>query len=318
MSSSDKNNPEDGSGGPIKVSRGCGRYQPQIRRKGLELIAKWKETNDEGQEKEMNLPAELVLEIFKRISDEECFIMGLDPRHSRPDWMVITVMPVPPLAVRPSVVMFGTARSQDDLTHKLADIIKANNHLKNNELSGAAAHIINEDIKMLQFHVSTLVDNDMPGLPRAQQKSGRPLKSIGARLKGKEGRIRGNLMGKRVDFSARTVITPDPNLAINQIGVPRTIAQNMTFPELVTPFNIDRMHDLVSRGATTYPGAKYIIRDNGDRIDLRFHPKTSDLHLQCGYIVERHMIDGDYIVFNRQPTLHKMSMMGHRVKVYIL
>lgn len=155
----------------------------------------------------------------------------------------------------------------------------------------------------------------MPGLPRAQQKSGRPLKSIRARLKGKEGRIRGNLMGKRVDFSARTVITPDPNLAIFQIGVPRSIAQNMTFPELVTPFNIERMHDLVARGATHYPGAKYIIRDNGDRIDLRFHPKTTDLHLQCGYVVERHMIDGDYIVFNRQPTLHKMSMMGHRVKV---
>jgi len=141
------------------------------------------------------------------------------------------------------------------------------------------------------------------------------LRSIRARLKGKEGRIRGNLMGKRVDFSARTVITPDPNLAINQIGVPRTIAQNMTFPELVTPFNIDRMHDLVNRGPTYYPGAKYIIRENGDRIDLRFHPKSSDLHLQCGYVVERHMIDGDYIVFNRQPTLHKMSMMGHRVKI---
>ena len=298
-----------------KVSSGCGRYQPQIRRKGLELIAKWKDTNDSAQEKEKNLSAEHVLEIFKRISDRDSMIMGMDPRFSRPDWMILSVMPVPPLCVRPSVVMYGTARCQDDLTHKLADIIKINNLLKDNETSGAAAHIINEDVKLLQFHCATLVDNDMPGLPRAQQKSGRPLKSIRARLKGKEGRIRGNLMGKRVDFSARTVITPDPNLAINQVGVPRSIAQNMTFPELVTPFNIDRMHDLVSRGASQYPGAKYIIRDNGDRIDLRFHPKTSDLHLQCGYIVERHMIDGDYIVFNRQPTLHKMSMMGHRVKV---
>ena len=65
---------------------------------------------------------------------------------------------------------------------------------------------------MLQFHVATLTDNNMPGLPKAMQKSGRPLKSIKERLKGKEGRIRGNLMGKRVDFSARTVITPDPNL----------------------------------------------------------------------------------------------------------
>jgi len=121
------------------------------------------------------------------------------------------------------------------LTHKLADIIKANNELLRNEQSGAAAHIISENMKMLQFHVATLTDNDMPGLPKAMQKSGRPLKAIKARLKGKEGRIRGNLMGKRVDFSARTVITPDPNLRIDQVGVPRSIAQNMTFPEIVTP-----------------------------------------------------------------------------------
>ena len=103
------------------------------------------------------------------------------------------------------------------MTHKLADIIKANNELIRNEQSGAAAHIVSENVKMLQFHVATLVDNDMPGLPKAMQKSGRPLKAIKARLKGKEGRIRGNLMGKRVDFSARTVITPDPNLAIDQV-----------------------------------------------------------------------------------------------------
>ena len=130
--------------------------------------------------------------------------------------------------------------SQDDLTHKLADIIKCNNQLRRNEQNGAAAHIIAEDIKMLQYHVATFTDNDMPGLPKACQKSGRPLKSVKMRLKGKEGRIRGNLMGKRVDFCARTVITPDPNLRIDQVGVPRTIAQNLTFPEIVTPFNIDR------------------------------------------------------------------------------
>lgn len=141
------------------------------------------------------------------------------------------------------------------------------------------------------------------------------MKSISQRLKGKEGRIRGNLMGKRVDFSARTVITPDPNLPIDTIGVPRTIAQNLTFPEIVTPFNIDKLQELVNRGDTQYPGAKYIIRENGARVDLRYHPRAADLHLQPGYRVERHMRDGDIIVFNRQPTLHKMSMMGHRVKV---
>ena len=90
----------------------------------------------------------------------------MDPKYSRPEWMVLTVMPVPPLCVRPAVVMFGSAQSQDDLTHKLDDIIKVNNQLKRNEQSGAAQHIIQEDVKMLQFHCATLVDNDMPGMPR--------------------------------------------------------------------------------------------------------------------------------------------------------
>ncbi|EDW51400.1 DNA-directed RNA polymerase II subunit RPB1 [Drosophila sechellia] len=294
---------------------GCGHYQPSIRRTGLDLTAEWKHQNEDSQEKKIVVSAERVWEILKHITDEECFILGMDPKYARPDWMIVTVLPVPPLAVRPAVVMFGAAKNQDDLTHKLSDIIKANNELRKNEASGAAAHVIQENIKMLQFHVATLVDNDMPGMPRAMQKSGKPLKAIKARLKGKEGRIRGNLMGKRVDFSARTVITPDPNLRIDQVGVPRSIAQNLTFPELVTPFNIDRMQELVRRGNSQYPGAKYIVRDNGERIDLRFHPKSSDLHLQCGYKVERHLRDDDLVIFNRQPTLHKMSMMGHRVKV---
>ncbi|XP_046374548.1 DNA-directed RNA polymerase II subunit RPB1-like [Haliotis rufescens] len=311
----DKRNEEEDPTGEKKGHGGCGRYQPKLKRTGLEVVAEWKNVNEESQEKKLILSAERVLEIFKRISDEECMILGMDPRYARPDWMILTVYPVPPLAVRPAVVMFGSARNQDDLTHKLADIVKANNQLRRNEQNGAAAHIITEDTKMLQYHCATLVDNELPGLPRAVQKSGRPLKSVKQRLKGKEGRVRGNLMGKRVDFSARTVITPDPNLRVDQVGVPRTIAQNLTFPELVTPFNIDRMQELVRRGANQYPGAKYIIRDNGERIDLRFHPKSSDLHLQVGYKVERHMQDDDVVIFNRQPTLHKMSMMCHRVKV---
>ncbi|XP_038050606.1 DNA-directed RNA polymerase II subunit RPB1-like isoform X1 [Patiria miniata] len=294
---------------------GCGRYQPQIRRAGLDLTAEWKHVNEDTQERKIALTAERVHEIFKRISDEESLILGMDPKFTRPDWIIITVMPVPPLCVRPAVVMFGSARNQDDLTHKLADIIKANNQLQKNEQNGAAAHIIAEDTRMLQFHVATLSDNELPGLPRAMQKSGRPLKSVKQRLKSKEGRIRGNLMGKRVDFSARAVITPDPNLSIDQVGVPRTIAQNLTYPEIVTPFNIDKLQELVRLGHNQYPGAKYIIRDNGERVDLRFHPKTSDLHLQCGYKVERHLRDDDVVIFNRQPTLHKMSMMGHRVKI---
>ncbi len=278
------------------------------------MTAEWKKVNEDSQEKKINLTAERVLEVFKRISDEDCIALGLSPQYARPDWMICTVLPVPPLAVRPAIVMYGAARNQDDLTHKLADIIKANNQLRRDEQNGAAAHILSEDVRMLQYHVATLIDNDIPGLPKAIQKSGRPLKSIKQRLKGKAGRIRGNLMGKRVDFSARTVITADPNLCLDQVGVPRTIAQNLTYPERVTQSNIDFLQKLVQNG-TMYPGAKFIVRENGDRIDLRYHPKVADLTLQVGYTVERHMLNDDFVVFNRQPTLHKMSMMCHRVRV---
>lgn len=191
-------------------------------------------------------------------------------------------------------------------------LAQANANLKKQEENGAPAHIINEFAQLLQFHIATYVDNELPGQPQAQQRSGRPLKSIRQRLKGKEGRIRGNLMGKRVDFSARTVITPDPNLSVDQVGVPRSIALTLTYPEIVTPFNIDRMRELVNNGPTEHPGAKFIIREDGQRIDLRF---AKNAHLEPGYKVERHIQDGDVIIFNRQPSLHKMSMMGHRIKI---
>ncbi|XP_078485873.1 DNA-directed RNA polymerase II subunit RPB1-like [Ciona intestinalis] len=205
---------------PRKVDHGgCGRYQPKIRREKMELIAEWKHVNEDSQEKKIVVSAERVHEIFKRISDEESEILGMDPRFARPEWMINTVIPVPPLCVRPSVVMGeGSARSQDDLTQKLADIIKANQQLKRNEQNGTASHIILKDVELLQYHVATLSDNDMPGVSKALNKSGRTLKAIKQRLNAKKGRIRGNLMGKRVNFSARTVITPDPYLKIDEIS----------------------------------------------------------------------------------------------------
>ena len=238
---------------------GCGRYQPKLRKVCLEVTAEWKNVNDPGQEKKQLLTAERALEVLRRITDEDCITLGYDPKYARPEWMIITVFPVPPLAVRPSVLMFGgTGRAQDDITHKLADVVKANNQLRTNELNGAAAHILAEDTKHLQYHVATLIDNEIAGLPKATQKSGRPIKSIKQRLKTKQGRIRGNLMGKRVDFSARTVISPDPMLSLDQVGVPRTIAMNLTFPEIVTHFNLKKLEQLVHNGVNIYPGMQSI------------------------------------------------------------
>ncbi|CAF1491913.1 unnamed protein product, partial [Rotaria sordida] len=295
----------------INYSDGCERKQPIYRRSGLELVIEWKQTLNENEETKSKLSAARVLKIFQKISDPICEILGMNPQQTRPDWMILTVLPVPPMCVRPSILSFdNVTHCHDDLTYNLANIIKANIILHEDEQHGEASHIIEKDLQHLQYHCATLIDNNMPRIPKSCQKSGRPLKSIKERLEGKEGRIRGNLMSKRVDFCARTVITPDPNLSIDQVGVPRTIARNLTVPEIVTPFNIKWLQELICHNA-----AKHIILDTGAIIDLRFHSKPPDLHLQSGYIVERFMMDNDLVVLNRQPTLHKMSMMAHRVKI---
>eukprot|EP00005_Dracoamoeba_jomungandri_P005646 CAMPEP_0174262196 /NCGR_PEP_ID=MMETSP0439-20130205/12829_1 /TAXON_ID=0 /ORGANISM="Stereomyxa ramosa, Strain Chinc5" /LENGTH=1899 /DNA_ID=CAMNT_0015346859 /DNA_START=57 /DNA_END=5756 /DNA_ORIENTATION=+ len=307
----------DEKGERITPHGGCGNIQPKIMRDGMKLIAEFKEVMDDTIEKKQVLTAEKVHNILKRISPEDCRAMGLDPEWAAPDWMVITVLPVPPPSVRPSIIRDSSgARCEDDITNKLSDVVKANQKLEQQEKGGAAAHVISQYAELLQYHVATLMDNEIPGFPVAKVRKGlRPLKCLKQRLRGKEGRIRGNLMGKRVDFSARTVITPDPNLSIDEVGIPRSIAQNLTFPEIVTPFNIRRMNELINNGPNIMPGAKYIIRDDDQRLDLRYIRKSSDLHLEYGYKVERCLQDGDIIVFNRQPSLHKMSMMGHKVRI---
>lgn len=251
---------------------------------------------------------------MKQISAQDCISLGLNPNFARPDWMIITVLAVPPPPVRPTIIM-GPKKNEDDLTFKLIDIVKVNNHLRQQEENAAPAHVIREFTGLLQYHIATYFNNEIPGLPSATQRSGRPLKSICQRLKGKEGRVRGNLMGKRVDFSARSVITPDPNLSVDEVGVPRSIARNMTFPEIVTPYNLKEMQELVERGPDELPGALYVVREDGTRDNLKFVPDRSDIHLSFGDRVERHLKDGDYIIFNRQPSLHKMSMMGHRIRI---
>ncbi|OXG39726.1 DNA-directed RNA polymerase II subunit RPB1 [Cryptococcus neoformans Bt120] len=304
----------------LKGHGGCGHEQPVWRKKGLKLMGVWKPTDkgeDEAAEpEERNVSPGEVYNILKKITPEDLHIMGLNADYARPDWMILTVLPVPPAAVRPSIAVDGGAmRSEDDLTYKLSQIIKFNGVVRRMEAEGVPPSVVNEQFDLLQYHVCTYMDNDIAGLPRDQQKGGRAIKAIRARLKGKEGRMRGNLMGKRVDFSARTVITGDPNLQLDQVGVPKSIAMTLTYPERVTPYNIVYLQTLVNNGPATYPGARYYVKDTGERVDLKYRKSGEPISLQFGWIVERHLKDGDYVLFNRQPSLHKMSMMSHRVKL---
>jgi len=254
---------------------------------------------------------------LERIPDEDLKLLGYDPSLARPEWVVLQVLPVPPVYVRPSITLETGIRSEDDLTHKLVDIIRINERLKEAISSGAPTVIREELSDLLQYHVTTYIDNETSGIPPSRHRSGRALKTLSQRLKGKEGRFRLNLTGKRVDFSARTVISPDPYLSIDEVGVPIDIAKKLTVSERVTPWNIEEMKKLVINGPDNYPGALYVTRPDGRRIRLDFVGDRSKLadELQPGYVVERHIRDGDIALFNRQPSLHRISIMAHRVKV---
>lgn len=269
-----------------------------------------------GVTRKMLLSAEDVLRILRRITDVDAEAMGFSAKYARPEWLICTVLPVPPPAVRPSVRNEGGQRCEDDLSHCLLHIIKTNNMIKQRLEKGASQENIDLLVNLLQSYVVALVDNSATGVPPMTQRTGRPLRALMDRLKGKEGRIRGNLVGKRVDHSARSVITPDPNISIDELGVPLRVAMNLTFPEVVNPLTRAELEVLVVNGPAVYPGAKFLRKKADGRVmSLANVPARASLVLEDGDIVDRHLRNGDYVLFNRQPSLHKMSMMAHRVRV---
>ncbi|MDR2544203.1 MAG: DNA-directed RNA polymerase subunit A' [Methanobrevibacter sp.] len=257
-----------------------------------------------------------IREKLESITDEDSLLLGVNPEVARPEWMVLTVLPVPPVTVRPSITLETGERSEDDLTHKLVDILRINQRLIENMEAGAPQLIVEDLWELLQYHVTTYFDNEASGIPPARHRSKRPLKTLTQRLKGKEGRFRSNLSGKRVNFSARTVISPDPNISINEVGVPETIAKEVTVPVHVNEWNIEEMKEYIKNGSDIHPGANYVIRLDERKIRIYDETKEAILEkLEPGYIVERHLKDGDIVLFNRQPSLHRMSMMAHEVKI---
>ena len=312
---------------PTKYVRLSGAAKIKDRNNIIQIYAEFPQNTFSGNQmmRTQNFTPLICYQIFKKIKDEDVDFMGLSSIYSRPEWMIITTLAVPPPSVRPSVRQSDNQRSEDDLTYALSNIVKSNKLLKqvlesNNENSAVKNKKIDDHLGYLQYLVATYMDNEIPGVdPIGHRSSFRPLKAITQRLKGKEGRIRGNIMGKRVDYSARTVISVDPNINIDEYGVPQKIAMNLTFPETVNFFNIDKMRETVRNGVLNYPGAKIVTKTEG-AIHKNISLKHVDVikvanELQIGDIVHRHLIDGDCCLFNRQPTLHRMSMMTHRIKI---
>lgn len=253
---------------------------------------------------------------LEKVPDEDLIVFGMNPKFVRPEWMVLTVLPIPPVTMRPSITLESGERSEDDLTHKLGDIVRINQRLFENINAGAPEIIIEDLWDLLQYHITTFFDNSVPQLPPARHRSGQPLKTISERIKSKEGRIRHNLAGKRTNFSARTVISPDPMLGLNEVGVPEVVALKLTVPERTTSWNMAYLKKFIERGPKNYPGSNYIIRPDGKKKKITDETKEALLEeLQPGYIVERHLMDGDIAIFNRQPSLHRMSMMCHKIRV---
>jgi DNA-directed RNA polymerase subunit A' len=265
-----------------------------------------------------------VREWLEKIRDEDLPLLDINLKSARPEWMVLTVLPVPSVTVRPSVTLQSGERSEDDLTHKLVDVIRINQRLQENRDAGAPQLIVEDLWELLQYHVTTYLDNQTSGIPPARHRSGRPLKTLAQRLKGKEGRFRSNLSGKRVNFSARTVISPDPNLSINEVGVPIRIAEELTVPVRVTMHNLDWCKQLITEKYTNneeqyVAGVNYVIKHaEGIKRRIKVTDKNAELvaeKLEIGSIIERQLMNGDLALFNRQPSLHRMSIMAHRIKV---
>jgi len=276
---------------------------------------------EDGRKAEHKLTPADIRARLEKIPDEDLVPLGINPVVARPEWTILTVLPVPPVTMRPSIILENGQRSEDDLTHKLVDIIRINQRFKENQDAGAPQLIIEDLWELLQYHVTTYLDNEVAGCPPARHRSGRPLKTLSQRLKGKDGRFRGSLSGKRVNFSARTVISPDPNLSVMEVGIPLAVANEMTLPVTVTPYNIEELRQLVRNGpfreSLLQPcGANYVIRPDKRRIRLaEGNLETVAEMLEPGWVVERQIRDGDIVLFNRQPSLHRMSIMAHRVRV---
>ena len=308
-----------------KPNYGCGAHVPKVKidMASIKIRIEYNNTDTESDDKDNKFTRELSAEdcqnILAHISDEDCIIMGINPKINRPENLIIKNLIIAPPAIRPVNKSESTSglSFEDKMSHKYMEIIKNNARLRKYYEKRLEGDMKNREDICLQYHVATFYSNDSTALPKdCRIGDNKKYKSISERIKSKNGIIRMNLMGKRVNYSGRSVITTDPYIGINELGIPIKMVKNLTFPEIVNRANYDRLMMYVKNGRDKYPGANYVIKiDNGVKnyYDLRI--AKNDIKLRDGDIVERHLLDGDYVLFNRQPSLHKVSMMAHKVKV---
>ena len=243
-------------------------------------------------------PISAVYEILNRITDKDAALMGFE-HDSKPVTMILRFLPVIPPGDRVMMERDGL-ESHDQLTQKYVHIVKANNMIK----TAVDDNTRKAAIELLYTNVFELIaDTDAK-----MAESGKVLQNIKTRLQGKDAVIRSALMGKRVNFSARTVISPDPSLRFGQIRIPEIMAPKLTVPVRVFKANMHEIRQLL----TTVPIRIRSIIKKGTKVEIS--PTANNIvNIEEEDIVNRWLRTGDYIVFNRQPTLHKQGLMGFEV-----
>ena len=263
------------------------------------------------------LTSPYIYSLFSHISPEDIIFLGMDGENSSPIDLLINYIPVPPLPIRPTVTMSLEGTNEDDLTIKLREMIHVNKVIKTYiEEGNGNTYKLMDDLNLLQSSHAYYINSNTKGINK-NIVGNKQIRSLCTRLRGKTGRFRGNLSGKRVDFTGRTVISPDPNLRIDQLGVPVFMAMMLTYPERVNEINMKRMKKLIMNGTDKHPGANFVITNNGEnKIYLAYVNREKICReLKVGDIVERHLKDGEIVLFNRQPSLHRVSIMGFHAKV---
>ncbi|XP_039115861.1 DNA-directed RNA polymerase III subunit 1-like [Dioscorea cayenensis subsp. rotundata] len=220
------------------------------------------------------------LDIIASCVLHDCELLNL---YDRPEKLIVTDIAIPPLAICPSAfVDFGRSSNEDSLTSILRLIINTNSFLRE-ELEGSGYLFKCWEIwAHLQTQVVEYINSEAPSLTESKHRG------LIQRLKGKQGRFRGNLSGKRVEYTARTVISPDPNLKITEVAIPILVAKVLTFPERVSCHNIEKLRQCVRNGPFKYPGANFVVLLDGTRLHLKYGEKKNvAAELKYGYIVER-------------------------------
>ncbi|XP_075591024.1 uncharacterized protein LOC142597894 [Dermatophagoides farinae] len=267
----------------------------------------------------VELTPEMIYSFFEKIPENDRALIFTQ----NPEKFIMKVIPIPPSSIRPSINLMDSGTNEDDLTIVLKDIIFTSIQLEDAIKNGNNYNKIQSLRDILQVQYVRFINSDYPQLNNvinSLSRIGNVIKQgrgVSQRLKGKDGRFRGNLSGKRVDFSGRTVISPDCNCSVEHVVIPEFCAKRMTYPEKVTIFNIEKLKQCILNGPNNWPGALSVTKlAQKQKISLRFvQCKSVADNLKVGDIVERHLANNDYVLFNRQPSLHRMSIMCHNVTV---